>query len=67
MGLPGVLGRRRRGCVSTAGLYLHAMETAMMLRKIHSLVATAALCLIAGAAQAQVPHYGPNVSHEQAR
>ncbi len=39
----------------------------MMLRKIHSLVAAAALCLIASAAQAQVPQYGPNVSHEQAR
>lgn len=38
-----------------------------MLRKIHSLVAAAALCLIASAAQAQVPQYGPNVSHEQAR
>ncbi len=38
-----------------------------MLRKIHPLVAAAALCLIASAAQAQVPQYGPNVSHEQAR
>ena len=39
----------------------------MMLRKIHPLFAAAALCLIASAAQAQVPQYGPNVSHEQAR
>ncbi len=38
-----------------------------MLSEIKSLLAAVALCLIAGAAQAQVPQYGANVSQEQAR
>ena len=43
-------------------------ETSMTHRSIASLIATAALCAFASAAQAQpAPQFGPNVSHEQAR
>ena len=36
-------------------------------KKLTSLFAGAALCCLMGAAQAQVPQYGANVNHEQAR
>ena len=39
----------------------------MNARKLTSLAAGMALCWLVGAAQAQVPQYGSNVSHEQAR
>ena len=40
----------------------------MNAKSLTSLIAgTAFFCLLAGAAHAQVPQYGPNVTHEQAR
>jgi glc operon protein GlcG len=39
----------------------------MAILKLTSLFAGAALCCLMGAAQAQVPQYGANVNHEQAR
>ena len=39
----------------------------MSIRKLTSLAAVAALCWLAGAAHAQVPQYGANVNHDQAR
>jgi glc operon protein GlcG len=43
------------------------METTMKTKKISILVAAAALSCIANMAVAQVPQYGANVTHEQAR
>jgi glc operon protein GlcG len=39
----------------------------MAIKKLTSLFAGAALCCLMGAAHAQVPQYGANVNHEQAR
>jgi glc operon protein GlcG len=39
----------------------------MTIRSLASLIGAAALCLLATVAQAQVPQYGTNVTHEQAR
>ncbi len=39
----------------------------MTIRSLTSLIGTVALCLLATVAQAQVPQYGTNVTHEQAR
>ena len=39
----------------------------MNARNLTSLAAGVALCWLVGVAQAQVPQYGPNVSHEQSR
>lgn len=38
----------------------------MIAKSLTSLVAGAALCCLVGAAQAQVPQYGPNITYEQA-
>jgi glc operon protein GlcG len=39
----------------------------MTIRSLSSLIGAVALCTLANTAQAQVPQYGTNVTHEQAR